>query len=258
MHRRENHKTESPRRTPPESHAGSLSPSDYPRLSFDDDDWKWFEEACDDLGIPLAPGKRAVAEAIYSHLVGVNGWMNLTRLTSGRDYLKFHLLDSLVAMYHVSELSAPGDIVLDLGSGGGYPGLPMMAWLPDRRYVLVDSRKRKADFLAEAVRLTGCPGAAAYAFRGREVAACHPELRHACQVVTARAVGRGAELLPDATELLRREGVFLLLKGPSYMEQESEEFDLACRDAGFDIEIELPFSLVPGDPERFIVAARKL
>ena len=126
-----------------------FKPERAPHLAFPDDDWQWFRDACADFGIPDPDAHRETLQRLYSHLVHVNAWLNLTRITDARGYLKFHVLDSLSVLSLVTNFTAPGDIVLDLGSGGGYPGLPLMTWLPDRHFVLVDSRPKKVAFLAE-------------------------------------------------------------------------------------------------------------
>ena len=109
-----------------------LSFSAAPRLTFPEDAWEWFKTACADIELPLDDTKRPILEALYSHLVHVNETLNLTRITSPLDYLKFHVFDSLTVENLVAAYTKPDDIVVDLGSGGGYPGLPLMTWLPDR------------------------------------------------------------------------------------------------------------------------------
>lgn len=232
-----------------------LKPDKYPRLVFPNDAWTWFTSACKDLDLTVADDKRDRLEALYSHLAGVNTWLNLTRLVSPLDYLKFHVFDSLTVCNLVETYTKPGEIVLDLGSGGGYPGLPLMTWLPDRHWVLVDSRARKAAFLQEAVKLTPCATAQAHAFRGREVATHCPELHQQCQMVTARAVGPAAELLPDAAELLAINGILLLLKGPAYPEKERDEFLHAIPAFGFTLMEEHPIVLDENDPDRWVILA---
>lgn len=232
-----------------------LKPDKYPRLTFPHDAWAWFVAACKDIELSVDDDKRSRLEAIYSHLSGVNSWLNLTRIVSALDYLKFHVFDSLTVCNLLEAYTAPGDIVLDLGSGGGYPGLPLMTWLPDRQWVLCDSRARKAAFLQEAVKLTPCAKAQAHAFRGREVASHHPELHQQCQMVTARAVGPAAELLPDAVELLAINGILMLLKGPSYPSKERDDFLNALPGYGFTLMEEHRIALDENDPDRWVVLA---
>lgn len=234
-----------------------LAPSHYPVLPFPQEDWDWFELACADLEVPLEPGHRDLLERLYSHLVGVNEWLNLTRLTGARDYLKFHALDSLTALETVEELTDPGDLCVDLGSGGGYPGLPLAAWLPDRRWRLVDSRQKKVAFLQAALGLVPARDARACAFRGREAAQAQPELAGICHLVLARAVGRADSLLPDLAALLRPEGHALLLKGPAFEADERRDLEAACPEQGFELVCEQTVTLDPEDPERYLVLLRR-
>ena len=232
-------------------------PSHYPLISFPDEAWQWFIDACADLEIPVDDSRRAIVEAIYSHLVGVNAWLNLTRITAPADYLKFHVFDSLTVLNLVTAFTQPGDTIVDLGSGGGYPGLPLMTWLPERHWVLVDSRAKKAAFLKEAVKLTPCVTAEAFAFRGREAASACPALHHRCQIVVARAVGQADDLLIDAEALLNLNGVLILLKGQSYAGDEQHRFHHALGRHGFSLMEEQTIALDETDPDRWVVTAIK-
>ncbi len=241
----------------PDAGRDDFHPANYPLVTFPDDAWQWFAKACADLEIPVHESRRATVEALYSHLVGVNAWLNLTRLTAPADYLKFHVFDSLTVLNLIAAFTRPGDTVVDLGSGGGYPGLPLMTWLPDRHWVLVDSRAKKTAFLKEAVKLTPCPTAEAFAFRGREAASACPALHHHCQVVVARAVGQADELLVDAEALLDLNGVLILLKGQSYAGDEQHRFHHAIEHGGFSLMEEQTIALDENDPDRWVVTAMK-
>lgn len=230
-----------------------LAPERYPVLSFPAEDWEWFVDACGDFEVEVTDEQRSVLERLYSHLLGVNEWLNLTRLTGPREYLKFHVLDSLTVLETVAELTDPGDFCVDLGSGGGYPGLPLATWLPDRRWRLMDSRQKKVAFLQVALGLTPAEDAQACACRGVEVASAYPKLAGACRMVLARAVGQAASLLPDLKALLRVNGFALLLKGPTFDVDERKALVAACPEFGFEMVSEQTVALDPEDPDRYLV-----
>ncbi len=240
---------------PDDATLGSLAPADNPAIAFADADWSWFLGRCAALGIPGAEERRSKLESIYGHLVGVNRWLNLTKLTSPREYLKLHILDSLVAegdprLKHLSE----GSPCVDLGSGGGYPGLPLAAWHPTVPWVLVDSRQKKVEFLAAACALTGNPRATARHLRGGEVAIKAPELRRNCQLVTCRAMGQTDEILREASDLLHKSGHLLIYKGPAFAGDERNRALVVCQHLGFRLVNERKVVLEDGDPERLLVA----
>jgi 16S rRNA (guanine527-N7)-methyltransferase len=215
----------------------------------------WFAARCADLSIPDAAAHRSQLEAIYGHLVGVNRWFNLTRITAPRDYLKTHVLDSLVVttdprLRHASE----GDWCADLGSGGGYPGLPLAIWFPRLRWALIDARRRKADFLQAAGTLTGAMVRGVH-LRGADVAvqAAGADLHHRCHIVTSRAMAQAAEVLREAAPLLQRHGHCLIFKGPAFDGEERAAAKAACPKLGFRFVSERRVALEAGDPERVVV-----
>lgn len=234
-----------------------MAPDAYPRLEFPDEAWQRFVAACESLGIPDSAGKRVVLERIYSHLLGVNSWFNLTRITDPWEYLKLHVLDSLTALEAVSGLTQPGDLCIDFGSGGGYPGLPLAVWLPDRRWRLIDSRKRKVLFLNAALTLTPCSDAAAVAVRGSEVAVHAPELLHSASLVVARAVGRVDSLLPELVSLPAMNGFLILMKGPAFEDGEAQALNRLAPQFGLEVVQESRVALTDDDPERILVLLAK-
>ena len=123
----------------------ALAASEHPAIPFADDDWQWFSGAVEELGLdPTIISYRQQWEAIYGHLIGCNRLINLTRITEPRHWLQDSLLDSLAALNDPRlQKLADGATVIDLGSGGGYPGLPLAVMRPNARWVLLDRSRKK-------------------------------------------------------------------------------------------------------------------
>jgi 16S rRNA (guanine527-N7)-methyltransferase len=162
------------------------------------------------LDIELEPAAR---RAIDEHVRLLLAWTTAINLTAIRDPAEVaiaHVIDSLSA---VPLLRPRGvDAFLDLGSGGGYPGLPLAAALPDVRATLVDATAKKARFLAVVAEATGLAArVSVLAARGEELAA-DPAHRGRWPVVTARAVASLADLVELAFPLLSPDGALIAWK----------------------------------------------
>jgi 16S rRNA (guanine527-N7)-methyltransferase len=108
-------------------------------------------EGCRELGIGLGAGQH---ERLLAYLDLLYVWNRSAGLTTiaRADGVRLHLLDSLAALGAV-----PGGPCLDLGAGGGLPGIVLAIAKPDTSFVLVESNRRKCSFLLEAVRAAGLP-----------------------------------------------------------------------------------------------------
>jgi 16S rRNA (guanine527-N7)-methyltransferase len=233
---------------------GSVEPALHPPIAFGDEHWRWFSVRCRELGIPDADARRTQMEALYGHLVGVNRWLNLTTIIEPRDYLKLHVLDSLALvgdtrLRHLSK----GAACVDLGSGGGYPGLPLATWLANMPWVMVDARLKKVEFLSAACTLTGNAQARALHMRGSEAAIKASGLRRSCQLVTCRAMGQASLILEEAADLLEKSGHLVIYKGPAFAGDERQAALAACTGLGYRFVSERRVVLEDGDPERVMV-----
>jgi 16S rRNA (guanine527-N7)-methyltransferase len=174
-----------------------------------------------------------------------NAAINLTAIRGPAEVARRHVCDSLSVVPRLTELLAPGAALLDIGSGGGYPGLPLAAALPLARTGLLDSVGKKARFLAVAAAAvrsaladdadglrsaaaeTAVPDIEAIAERAEDLAE-EPEHRGTWDVVTARAVGSLAEVIELAMPLLRQGGLAVAWK----REEERHGLLAELRDAG--------------------------
>jgi len=170
-----------------------------------------------ELGYELTAAQRAAINDHARLLLAWNDHINLSGLRSPADIARGHVLDALVAVPALREIARGHLTLLDIGSGGGYPGLPLAVALPASRAALVDSISKKATFLEAAA-------AAASAETGVEIAALNeraedladePDQRDGWDLVVARAVGTVAECAELGLPLARRYGHVVIWKRAS-------------------------------------------
>jgi 16S rRNA (guanine527-N7)-methyltransferase len=162
----------------------------------------------DSMGVEMSMEPVAVAVTYLSGVLEVNRRINLTRVTEAKAAVRLHLLDSLAAALELK--AAPPGEALDLGSGGGFPGVPL-AIQSGRRFVLLDSVGKKSRAVQEV--LDGCSEgilAETVTARAEELAALSPGRFSA---VVARAVAALPSLVELAAPLLKSGGHLIVLKG---------------------------------------------
>ena len=177
------------------------------------------------IPLELTTQQRSAMEAHVRLLIAWNAHINLSGLRSPEDIARGHVLDALVAVPALrSIMRGRADVtLLDIGSGGGYPGLPLAIALPARRAALVDSIGKKAAFLEAAAAVAVDALRAAPAVRPRiealaeraEDLADEPDQRDGWDVVVARAVGTVAECAELGLPLARRGGHVVIWKRAS-------------------------------------------
>jgi 16S rRNA (guanine527-N7)-methyltransferase len=173
-----------------------------------DEFWAIVDEGMVRLDAHLTPGARAAIEAQAKLLLAWNPFINLTALRSVDQIARGHVLDSLSAVHLLRRLG--GSRLLDVGSGAGYPGLPLAVALPATDAALVDSVGKKQAFLQVAAR-AAMAAVAAHGEQPPQVVALAERVenlaedadhREAWDVLVARAVGSLAEVVELSLPLL--------------------------------------------------------
>ena len=163
----------------------------------------------------LSPAARTIIADHARLLLAWNQAINLTAIRDPAAVAIRHVIDSLAAVPVLQERRVGRvkvDGVLDLGSGGGYPGIPLAAAVPVARVALVESVGKKAAFLAAAVAATGLGSRVVVARARAEDLARDPGHRERWPAVTARAVGSLDELVELSFPLLVPGGVLIAWK----------------------------------------------
>ena len=141
-----------------------------------------------------------------------NRRVNLTAVRDPQEMVTAHILDSLVARPLLE-----GERILDVGTGPGFPGLPLAIVEPDRRFTLLDSNNKKIMFVQHVAGLLGLDNVEAVKGRGEDYAP-----GHRFDTVIARALAALPRLLEIAGHHVGEDGVFVALKG-RYPAEELEE-----------------------------------
>lgn len=133
---------------------------------------------------------------------------NLTSITDPEQIARLHFLDSIAAV----GLIAPGSELLDVGAGGGFPGLPLHIVISDLNTTLIDSVRKKVSFLRHVIRELGLERIHAIHARVEELAR-QPEHSLRYDVVLSRALGSLPLLIKAALSLLKPQGRLIAYKG---------------------------------------------
>jgi 16S rRNA (guanine527-N7)-methyltransferase len=156
-----------------------------------------------------------VADKFAALLVELGKWgrrINLTGIRDPEEMLTVHILDSLVARPLLA-----GIRVLDVGTGAGFPGLPLAIVEPERRFTLLDSNNKKLMFVQHIAGLLGLENVTIVQGRSEDYA---PGRRF--DTVIARALAAVPRLVDIAGHHVREDGVFVALKG-RYPAEELEQ-----------------------------------
>jgi 16S rRNA (guanine527-N7)-methyltransferase len=179
-----------------------------------------------ELGLKLSSSHVESYLSYISLLVFWNERVNLTGAKDPLTVVRRHILDSLA----ISRFLSPDLRLVDAGSGAGFPGLVVKILYRSKPVSLVEARRKRANFLREAVRTLRLAAVEIVEERIELFSIARPRQFHEA---TARAFGSPEVLFPSCYELLADQGTLFIMQGPK-REREFSFYERQARSAGFD------------------------
>ena len=212
------------------------------------------QDAAAKYGLKLTESQISDFNVYYELLVEWNQKINLTALTSPEDVAVKHIIDSLSCFKQ--ELFKPGTTLIDVGTGAGFPGLPLKIYYPELKLTLLDSLNKRVKFLQLVVDKLNLNGVEVIHARSEE-AARQKKYREKFDLASARAVARLPILAEYCLPFVKVGGTFIALKGRQY-EEEMTEADKAVKVLGGKIAEAVPVKLPGLEDKRAVIYIEKI
>ena len=207
-------------------------------------------------GIALSAEQNA-AFLLYADLLEKkNAVMNLTAITDFKDVVHKHFLDSCApARLPWFPPKGEGTSLIDVGSGAGFPGIPLKILYPGLKVTLLDSLQKRVNFLNEVIAELGLEGITAVHSRAED-GARDPKLRDSFDLVVSRAVASLPILSEYCLPYVRQSGLLIAYKSGD-IKEELEGASHALKVLGGKLEDSPIFTLPDSDISRSFVVVRK-
>jgi len=190
-----------------------------------------FQAALAAVGIALTADQMQQFHQYYSYLVEENEKMNLTGITAEPEVYLKHFYDSLTLALEVPALQTDALSLCDVGSGAGFPSIPLKIAFPQLQITIVDSLNKRIGFLSRLVAQLNLEGVALYHDRAETFGGKRSVHRESFDLVTARAVAPLNVLAELCLPLVKLHGQFVAMKA-AQTDQELEEAQPALAQLG--------------------------
>ena len=181
-------------------------------------------------------------------IIEKNKFINLTSITEPREFIIKHFIDSLVVSSYLE-----GNRIIDIGTGAGFPGVPLAINSSDKSFVLVDSVNKKLDVIRGTIKDLDVQNIEVIHSRAEELAN-NDKYREKFDVAVSRAVANLTTLVEYMLPFVKVGGTCICMKGPNY-ENEVDEARKAISILGGEIEKVLNIDIE--ENERNIIFIRK-
>lgn len=212
------------------------------------------EEGCRELGITLDEIQKKQFTDFYEYLVEKNKVMNLTGITEFQEVLIKHFLDSLACVKAVDMSRIKR--IMDIGTGAGFPGVPLKIAFPHLEACLLDSLKKRVNFLEETFQMLKLENIAAIHGRAEEYAK-NKQYRETYDLCVSRAVSNLATLSEYCLPYVKTGGYFISYKSGT-VQEEVEQAQKAVKILGGKIQDVVYFQLPDSEIQRSLVVIEKI
>lgn len=208
----------------------------------------YISNACSDIGFALNDNQIEQFATYYNLLVEWNDKINLTRITEPQEVAIKHFADSLTLLKHYN--IPQGAKVIDVGTGAGFPGIPLKIARPDIQLTLLDSLNKRLVFLQEVADSIGIEAEIVHA--RAEEAGRKEEYRERYDVAVSRAVARLNTLSEYCVPYVKVGGAFVVMKGPE-LSEELQEAKTAINTLGGKVNNVQEFAIPDGSNRTIVV-----
>lgn len=212
------------------------------------------DQGCQEMGIVLDGEQRQQFVDFYEYLVEKNKVMNLTGITEFQEVLVKHFLDSLACVKAVDIKKVKR--MMDVGTGAGFPGVPLKIAFPHLEACLLDSLKKRVNFLEETFDLLKLTDITAVHGRAEEYAK-NKTYRESFDLCVSRAVSNLATLSEYCLPYVKVGGSFISYKSGT-VQEEAEQAEKAVKILGGKIRDVVYFSLPDSEIQRSLVVIEKV
>ena len=173
-------------------------------------------------GIDISDDKKEKLYRFYELLIEKNKVMNLTSITELKECTYKHFIDSISLIKIVKDLDSKDYNIADLGTGAGFPGIPLAIVFPNLNLTLIDSLNKRIKFIQEVCENLGLENVNAIHSRAEDIAR-NKDYRESFDICVSRAVANLASLSEYCLPLVKLGGSFISYK--------SKGFDIEVNDA---------------------------
>ena len=169
------------------------------------------KEAISDLGLSCSEKQMRQFEEYMSGILKWNEKVNLTRITDRDEFIIKHFIDSLVCCNYAEYTNAK--MIIDVGTGAGFPGIPLAILSPEKDFVLMDSLNKRLKIIDELCEKVGISNVTTVHARAEELAR-NKQHREKYDLCVSRAVANMAVLAEYCLPFIKVGGFLLAYKGP--------------------------------------------
>lgn len=218
-------------------------------------DFSQLKKDLNEFGIELTAEMEEQFLLYYNMLIEWNSFMNLTAITDFDEVLKKHFTDSVSLIRAIPDLGEKKYRMIDIGTGAGFPGIPLKIVFPNISVVLLDSLNKRVNFLKEVISKLQLTDITAVHGRAEDFAK-NKEYRESFDLCVSRAVANLATLSEYCLPFVKKNGRFISYKS----EKVSEEFEIsgkAISVLGGEYENQVTFELPDSDIYRNLFVIKK-